>query len=336
MEIDPCTGKLNEVQVGSASPVGVRNKWTWRAGSTSIVKYSREYRVTSNGGTKATNGGQITAGQYVAPVTEWIFPEPGVPGLQPGKLDFSQFTQLRDGLGPDEDGNIWGQLSPWPDANAPAPFSTCSTTGTGTGTTPTSSNPAAAISANAGPDVSTRPGVVVLLAGKADGAPNPAPSDLTYSWTQVSGPTITLTGASAATASLTVPSAAAPTSYTFQLNVKSVSTGTVSSDTVVVSSDPNANDAVVIDSYTTTTQQGGTISVTAHSNVVDGSAKLSIQLLNPNAGTTIAMTSAGGGKFTYNARSTKAPTGGIMVSSNLGGKISKTTTTQKRKFRFAR
>lgn len=317
----------------------MRNKWTWRATSSTIVKYAREYRVTSSGGTKATNGGQITAGQYVAPVTEWIFPEPGVPGLQPGKLDFSQFTQLRDGIGPDSDGNVWGQLFPWPDSSTPAPFNACTGgTGTGTETTPTTSTPAGSgtsaapdVAANAGPDASTRPGVVVTLSGKADNAGSLPAGDLSYSWSQTAGPTVTLTGATAATASFTAPSTAAVASYTFELTVSSKSLGTKSTDTVVVMNDPKANDAVIIDSYTTTTQQGGTISVTAHSNVVDGSAKLTLQLLNPTAGGILTMTSAGGGKYTYNARSTKQPSGGIKVTSNLGGTISKTTTSSKRR-----
>jgi hypothetical protein len=70
MEIDPCTGAVTEIQVGTASSIGVRNKWEWRATSSTIVKYAREYRITITGGTKTANGGQITAGQYVAPVTE--------------------------------------------------------------------------------------------------------------------------------------------------------------------------------------------------------------------------------------------------------------------------
>ena len=295
--------------------------------------------MTSSGGTKATNGGQITAGQYVAPVTEWIFPEPGVPGLQPGKLDFTQFGQLADGLGPDADGNFWGQLNPWPDAKAPAASNACTGgTGTGTGTTPTSSTPAGSgtstapdVAANAGPDASARPGVVVSLSGKPDNAGSLPSGDLSYSWSQTAGPTVTLSGGAAATASFTAPSVAALTSYTFELTVSSKSLGTKSTDTVVVTNDPKAIDAVVIDSYTTTKQQGGSISMTAHSNVVDGSAKLTLQLLNPNAGAALTMTSAGGGKFTYNARSTKQPSGGIKVTSNLGGTVSKTTTSSKRR-----
>jgi hypothetical protein len=331
MDIDPCTGAVTEVEVGSASPVGVRNKWTWRASSTTLVKYAREYKVKTLGGTKATNGGQITAGQYVAPVGEWIFPEPGVPGHQPGKLDFSNFGHLANGLGPDSNGDVWGQLSPWPDATAPA-VKTCTAT-----TTPTSSAPASTgtglsgFAANAGPDISTRPGVVVTLSGKADNSAALPSGDLSYAWTQISGPTVTLTGGASSTASFTAPSVGALTKYTFALTVTSASEKSNSVDNVDVSSDPNAFDTVVIDSYTTTTQNGGTISITAHSNVVDGTAKLTVQLLNPTAGAALTMTSAGGGKYTYNAKSTKKPTGGITVTSNLKGKSTITATTARRR-----
>lgn len=281
----------------------------------------------------------IVAGQYVAPVTEWIFPEQGVPGNQPGKLDFTNFGHLVDGIGPDADGNIWGQLNPFPDAKgvAPAPKACTGTTtpttsapaGSGTGAPATSSAPA--LAANAGPDVSSRPGVVVNLAGSADNAASLPSGDLTYSWTQIAGPTVTLTGGAKPTASFTAPTVSALTSYSFNLTVTSTSTKQTSTDTVIVTNDPKAVDAVVIDVYTATTQKGGTISITAHSNVVDGSAKLTVQL--NNAGTALAMVAVSGspGKYTYNNSGTKAPANGITVSSNLGGKAAKTTTTSKRR-----
>lgn len=346
IDVDPCGGTPTEVQVGSASPIGVRNKWTWRASSTTLTKYAREYRVTTLSGTKATNGGQIIAGQYVAPVTEWIFPEPGVPGHQPGKLDFTTFGHLRDGLGPDANGDVWGQLDPFPDATPPSAKTCTSITtptssapassgtagaGTGTGTTPALSG----FAANAGPDISTRPGVVVTLSGKADNSSTLPANDLTYSWTQVSGPTVTLTGAGSATASFipaTTPKSTEIVKYSFTLTVKSASEATSSTDTVDVSSDPSALDIVVIDSYTTTTQKGGTISVNAHTNVVDGSATMSVQLVNNGViGTAAQMVAGTGGKFQYTVQGTKKPTGGVIVTSSFKGKATSTTTTSKRR-----
>lgn len=100
---------------------------------------------------------------------------------------------------------------------------------------------------------------------------------------------------------------------------------------MLATSDSVGKDAVVIDSYTWSSLQGGTISVTAHTNVVDGTAKLSLSLNNPTPGAAIQMTSQGGGKFSYNARSTKKPTNGVIVTSNFGGSDAKTATSAKRK-----
>jgi len=171
---------------------------------------------------------------------------------------------------------------------------------------------------------------VVTLTGKNDNAALAA-SDITYAWTQSSGPTITLIGADKATASFTAPASASLVTYLFTVTVKSTSAGTNSTDNVMVTNDPSIKDVVVIDSYSWASSQSGTISVTAHTNVVDGSAKLSLFLLNPNQGAAIAMTSQGGGKYSYNARSVKKPSNGITISSNLGGVTSKTAVTAKKR-----
>lgn len=115
-EVDPCTGDIKAVSVGSAVPRAgdVRNKWIWRASSTTLTTYTREYNITTSTGTGITNGGQILAGQYIQPVGEWIFPESGLPGTIPLKNDFSSFSWLKLGFGPDDDGNIWGPLNPSP------------------------------------------------------------------------------------------------------------------------------------------------------------------------------------------------------------------------------
>jgi hypothetical protein len=338
MEIDPCTGEVNDVTVGTALPKGDRNKWTWRSGSASLIKYAREYKATASSGTKETNGGQILAGRYVAPIAEWIFPELTSPGTFPGKLDFSQMTNLRDGIGPDLNGNVWGPLRPWPDTSAPAPFKTCDAT-TPTSSAPASSGtgtpsdaPIAAPAVNAGADQKVRPGVIVSLAGKVGNTASFPSSDLTYSWVQT-GPEakVTLTGASAATATFAVPSATATVSYTFDLTVKSKSAGTNSTDTIIVTNDPKGDDIVTVTSYTWTSQQGGTISVSAQSNVVDGSAKLTMQLMNPNAGAVLTMVDAKKGLYTYTARSTKQPSGGVRVTSNFRGVGERATLSQKLK-----
>jgi len=265
-----------------------------------------------------------------------VFPELLGPGVIPPPNDFSQFTYLANGLGPDSDGNIFGPLSPWPGANAPTPAKSCDAQApppsppNPPATNPDPATPAQTPVANAGPDIKFRPGVMVTLNGKNDNAAITA-SDLTYAWTQTSGPTITLTGADKATASFTAPASASLVTYAFTLTVKSTSAGTSSTDSVTLTNDPSIKDNVVIDSYTWNSSQGGTISVTARSDVVDGSARLTLFLLNPNAGAAITMTNQGGGRFSYNARSIKRPSAGVRVTSNLGGTTSSNTLTTKKK-----
>jgi hypothetical protein len=335
-EIDPCTGKIIDKDVGTATPQNARLKWTWRSESTSLVKYAREYKATSSNGVVLTKN-NITAGQYVAPIAEWIFPEITAPGTQPAKLDFTQMTWLTNGLGPDAAGNIWGPITPWPDASAPAAPKACESTAPSSSApassapastntaTPSSSAPVssgtadpvlATPTANAGADLKIKPTNVATLVGKADNAASFPSGDLTYSWTQISGPTVTLTGATAATAKFTVPTATSAVSYSFELTVSSKSLSTSSKDTVVVG---NGVDTVTITSYSWTNTQGGTISVTAQSSITDGSAKLTLQLMNPNAGNVLTMVSAGNGKYTYSARSTKQPSQGVRVTSTVGG-----------------
>jgi len=147
---------------------------------------------------------------------------------------------------------------------------------------------------------------------------------------------VNLVNSVAASASFTAPNVTALTSCTFSLTVSSKASGLSTSDTVTVTIDPKALDIVVVDSYTWTSSGGGTISVTAHSNVIDGAARLSMVLLNPTAGATITMVNAGAGKFTYSAKSVKKPSNGLIVSSNFGGKQTIVATTSRRRSRLMR
>ena len=90
IDVDPCTGAETLRRIGSATPKQeLRCKWEMRISS--ITPFTRDYMITTNTPVTTTKNG-IKAGQYVAPVTEWIFPEPGVPGhpvqhrLQPRRL----------------------------------------------------------------------------------------------------------------------------------------------------------------------------------------------------------------------------------------------------------
>ncbi|KAH6691437.1 hypothetical protein F5X68DRAFT_274043 [Plectosphaerella plurivora] len=140
VDIDPCTGKETprkittvDVQTGAA-----RNKFVSRFKWQATDKYTREYRLTVTGTPKTTSN-NITAGVYISPPTEVIQPELSVPGIPPINNDFSAFTHLTQGIGPDEAGNMWGPLSPFPQSGVKTfDVSTCPPPGTGTGggTTP--------------------------------------------------------------------------------------------------------------------------------------------------------------------------------------------------------
>jgi hypothetical protein len=136
VDIDPCTGKESfrniatiDVQTGAA-----RNKFVSKLKSQAGDKYTREYRLTVTGTPKKTSN-NIMAGIYVSPPTEIIQPELSVPGIPPIANDFSAFQHLTQGIGPDEAGNIWGPLSPFPQSGVKTfDISTCPPPGTGTGT----------------------------------------------------------------------------------------------------------------------------------------------------------------------------------------------------------
>lgn len=267
----------------------------------------------------------ITAGQYVQPVTELIWPELLTPGLNPPPLDFTRFTQLVNGI--EQDGVQYGQLSPWPGASAPsappactaAPAPTTTTAPTGTLATP---------SADAGTPITEIPGAVITLSGSNKNADINS-ADLIYSWTQVAGPSVLLVGTDKPKCSFTAPTQPSATpivSRDFKLILLQKTDTTVNNTASTnVKTDKSKKDVVTIDSYTWTTTQGGTLSVTAHSNVVaDTSAGLTLFL--GTSTTAIVMQSQGGGVFSYSARSTKKPAS-ITVKSTYGGSSTRTDVT---------
>jgi hypothetical protein len=86
--------------------------------------------------------------------------------------------------------------------------------------------------ADAGPDLSVRSGETVLLAGKGS---DPDGDPLSFSWQQVSGPAVELSGAFSATASFTAPATNSNnTTLTFRLTVKDGRGGVATDDVTVV------------------------------------------------------------------------------------------------------
>ncbi|KAI5265940.1 hypothetical protein E4T47_08394 [Aureobasidium subglaciale] len=356
IDIDPCTGEETERTVGAASYKAgdARNKWTWRAGTGTTSKYTREYVIRASTGEKLTDN-KINAGRYVQPVLEFLFPEPNVPGIVPPVNDFSNFPFLAQGLGYDESGNLFGQLNPWPGAKAPAatscgpwspPAASASavssstpadSSGTATSVDPsasgtsipssTGSTAASTPTVAVGGTQTTRPGVQVKLGFNVTNKVDFTANDLTYSWTQVGGPSVTLSGSSVASPSFTAPAGTVKNTYIFNIKASSASAGTSGSANVTVVSDPAVADIVTIDSYTYNSSGGGAVSVTASTNIVGYNANLKLYLTNSATGTATTMTYLGGGKYSASLTKTKKPANGITVVSDGKGTKSTTATT---------
>ncbi|CAG8972965.1 hypothetical protein HYALB_00008325 [Hymenoscyphus albidus] len=278
---DPCTGEVVDRLLTTTTPDGAaRNKWKVEiARGTNIGLYTRNYRIKIGDTTTQTTDG-ILAGQYVQPVTEWIFPELVTPGGAPPPNDFSNIGPLANGFG-FVDGVLFGQLKPWPGSNAPVPAKTnCQPPSATTSTAPTSTDPIQ-IKADAGADVKALGGVSLLLTAKQTGD-NVPDSSLTYAWTQLPGsPTVTLTNANTANARITLPKlSGASVPRTFQVVITHTPSGTKTNDTVIITSFAPSNnvfDHPVIDSLTWASRQSGSATAAAHSDLVDATATMTIR-----------------------------------------------------------
>ncbi|KAH8886060.1 hypothetical protein GQ53DRAFT_876394 [Thozetella sp. PMI_491] len=116
IDIDPCTGETKDRIVAAVGlRGGERNEFRYE---TDILRgYAREYRVVTEidgiPRTRTTKNG-LLAGTYSSPVNPWIHAEQLIPGTPPPPNDFSQMPWLTEGVGVDENGNLWGPLDPFP------------------------------------------------------------------------------------------------------------------------------------------------------------------------------------------------------------------------------
>ncbi|HWK50917.1 MAG TPA: glycosyl hydrolase family 18 protein, partial [Steroidobacter sp.] len=102
--------------------------------------------------------------------------------------------------------------------------------------------------ANAGPDRSVTPGAAVSLQGSGTDSDG---SIASYRWTQTSGPTVTLNGATSATATFNAPQVTTSTSLTFRLTVTDNLGATGTDDVTVVVSTGNTGGGKQVGSYFT-------------------------------------------------------------------------------------
>ncbi|RDW59673.1 hypothetical protein BP6252_12760 [Coleophoma cylindrospora] len=331
---DPCTGEETDRFITSTNVIpSARNKFRVELPvNSNIGLYTRNYRFKVGDNVVTTSDG-IKAGQYVQPVTEWIFPELVTPGATPPPLVFDNIGPLANGFGTAAgDDTVFGQLKPWPGAVAPKPaVATCvkpvtsaagpqpTPTGTGTddsGSAPptasatTSAGPAPSqvkIIAFAGQDQTVLGGVTVNLVATQNVA-GVVGTALSYQWSQIAGPTAGITLSSTTSPSISfvppiVAVGAVAVSREFRVIITHTS-GSQSNDTVVVISDRTSADNKVIDNLTWKSSQSGTATALAHTNLVDSSATMRIvfgtgaeQLM------TKVSTTNGIASYSFNARS---------------------------------
>jgi hypothetical protein len=171
--------------------------------------------------------------------------------------------------------------------------------------------PATAPMANAGPNQGVKLPALVRLDGSLSSDPNGLP--LTYSWIQVAGPTVTLTGPSTVSPTFTTPSKPSLLGFTLTVN-----NGLISSTPSLVTVTVNAavNDSVIITlaEYRLAQQR---LTINATSNIADGSPVLTVQGYGPNK-VGVPMTYAGGGLYTLVLTGVAQPDS-VTVTSSFGG-----------------
>ncbi|KAH8599230.1 hypothetical protein B0O99DRAFT_591099 [Bisporella sp. PMI_857] len=333
---DPCTGATTDrlLTTATVETAAARNKWKVDIPrGSNIGKYTRNYRIKIGDNIVTTTDG-IRAGQYVQPVTEWIFPELVTPGGTPPPMDFSNIGPLRDGFGPGDDGTIFGQLNPWPGATAPAPLiancAPATSTTTSTTSSPTStSTTVPVLRADAGADQTVLSGLFVTLSA-TQLTPDVPAGELKYNWTQIAGPLLTLTSTTSPKLNISTPViASGSVSREFLVVITHAPSGAKANDTVVVTCNRASTsfDHPVIDSLTWTNRQSGTATASVHTDLVDPAGGMRISFGNAAEAPMIrAGTVNGQALYTFNSRNVNRYTtatvrsyiNGILVQGSSG------------------
>jgi len=352
IDIDPCTGEetFRPISVAQHRPeAGGRNKWISRIDGEVPIIYTREYRAIASTGTVLTKNG-IKAGEYIAPILEWIQPELLVPGNEPLVNQYGSLSHLTKGIGPDEDGNIFGPLDPFPQSGVTVfDIRTCPNTGPGEpgepGDTVTpvprvSAAIGTAISMNSGSRLWVRSDDTFTLKGFQDNnSPVFVDGDLTWTWSVVEAES---EGTQANLQTFTPSTDGkninvrfrnnAPTGeYVFQLAIASTSQNATGTATFTVNFFTGA-DIVTVEAVTWTSSQSGTISVTCKSNYLVGNkVGMSVTYPGDDGATTspMAATPPNTGLWAFSTRRVDRP-GVVSCQSLLGGFAQRTGTTAKR------
>jgi hypothetical protein len=171
-------------------------------------------------------------------------------------------------------------------------------------------NPVGAPIANAGVNQIKNPGQLVTLNGNLSS--DPAGLPLTFQWTQVSGPAVVLSSATAASPTFTAP-ALGTLGFTLTVNngfvssfaaITTVTINTVGADTVIIT----------VAEYRTGKSR---LTVTAASSITDGTPILKLMGYGVN-GSGVEMGFLGGGVYTVVLTGVPQPAT-VRVDSSLGG-----------------
>lgn len=358
IDVDPCTGEETLRRIGSASPKQ-EARCKWEARIAPVTPFTRDYMITTNTPVQETKN-KIKAGQFVAAVGEWIFPEVDVPGTFPPPYIFNDIQGLHQG--DFLDGQQFGPLKPYPGANQPAAKKQCklsdipSNNPTTTAPTDTTTNPTTNTNTdpNTNTNTNTNTGAQTLpiaaaqqfsVAQRSAGLLTLSGSNteakltndqLNFAWTGPATPAITITNANSATASFTAPKVTTEQTFTFTLTVSLKSDPKAKSEvTVPIKVNPTAPDVVTMDTYTWVSSKSGSISVSCSSNVRDGTNKKMTLLLNGVAATPAMGISGGNGRWAYTNTKVNRPTR-LQCVSDLNGKSAEragTATTSRRRKR---
>jgi hypothetical protein len=171
-------------------------------------------------------------------------------------------------------------------------------------------NPVALPLANAGPNRTVNPGVLVTLNGSLSSDPNGLP--LTYLWTQVAGPAVVLSSTTAVSPTFTAPASGA---LGFTLNVNN---GFVTSIPALTTVTVNTAGADILTFTVVEYRFGKTrLTVTCRSSITDGTPVLTLMGYGVN-GAGVPMSFLGAGLYSAVLAGVPQPDS-VTVNSSLGG-----------------
>jgi hypothetical protein len=287
---DPCSGFETEVLMLGSIPNrtgGVPWGRFRDVDNAGLFPITRQWRARYHpvpatdppGGLIAANG--LQALTYTIPVAEFITPENtiyGDPTLLVVPNNLQDFPFLAQGEGPwrGNPANVVGQLTPFPLTNsipgltpaAPAAFS-C----------PVNTAPTVVLSP---PNQTVAKNSKVTLNASTSHS-NPTGDPLSFLWTQLSGPPVTITNFDSAIATFQAPNVTANTGMTFQLTVTDLVTQQKALATTLIIVSPNVvrPDSVAITNATYKANRG-VLNVSATSSDISCAAVLTIQAFASN------------------------------------------------------